>query len=208
FEYITKKASFYSRDFYVEEGVLIPRPETEILVDCAAQIIKKLNAKYIAEIGTGSGVISIMIALLFEDVEIVATDISNEAILLARKNAIKFGVENRVEFVHTSYLDGVVLPEVLVSNPPYIAKSEALEEHVLNEPHTALFGGLRGDEILRDIIDIYNKNSEILALACEMGYDQKSSLEEYFKELHVKNYSFYKDLGGFDRGFKILRSLV
>jgi release factor glutamine methyltransferase len=199
-EYITKKASFYSREFHIEEGVLVPRPETEILVDKTAELIQEFGAENIAEIGTGSGVISIMLSLLLPQIKINATDISPKAIELAKLNAQKFGLENRIKFHLTNYLDGIEPPQILVSNPPYISKKEELEKHVLNEPHSALFGGEEGDEMLKDII-LLAKKLGVLALACEMGYDQKESLENFFKENNITNYSFYQDLSGLDRGF-------
>jgi release factor glutamine methyltransferase len=199
-EYITKKVSFYSREFEIEEGVLVPRPETEILVDKTAELIKEFGAENVAEIGTGSGVISIMLSLLLPQIKINATDISPKAIELAKVNAQKFGIEDRVKFHLTSYMDGIKPPQILVSNPPYISKKEELEKHVLNEPHSALFGGEQGDEMLKEII-LLAKKLGVLALACEMGYDQKESLESFFKDNEIKNYSFYQDLSGLDRGF-------
>jgi len=199
-EYITQKVSFYSREFAIKEGVLVPRPETEVLVDKAVELIKELKASHIAEIGTGSGVISVMLAILLPDITIDASDISPEAIELAKTNAKKFGVEGRIKFHLTSYLDGIKTPDIIISNPPYISTKEELERHVLNEPHSALFGGEQGDEMLRDII-LLAKQRGVLALACEMGYDQRNTLEMFFKEQNIKNYSFYQDLSGLDRGF-------
>ncbi|MDR0579056.1 MAG: peptide chain release factor N(5)-glutamine methyltransferase [Campylobacteraceae bacterium] len=199
-EYITQKVSFYSKEFIIKEGVLVPRPETEILVDKTAELIKGFGAKNVAEIGTGSGVISIMLSLLLPQIKICATDISPKAIETAKLNAQKFGVENRIKFYLTSYLDGIEPPQILVSNPPYISKKENLEKHVLNEPHSALFGGEQGDEMLKDII-LLAKKLNVLALACEMGYDQKESIKSFFEDNKIANYSFYQDLSGLDRGF-------
>ena len=205
FEYITKKVSFFSREFKIEEGVLIPRPETEILVEKAVEIINKASIKTVAEIGVGSGVISIMLAILCKNIKIIATDINKKALILAKENAKIHGVENRIEFVHTNLLDNVKMPEILVSNPPYISKNEFLEKHVLNEPHDALFGGEEGDELLKSICKIYKENREIMALLCEMGYDQKSKMESFFEKESIENFSFYKDLSGLDRGFIVQR---
>lgn len=199
-EYITKKVSFYSREFEIEEGVLVPRPETEILVDKAAELIKELGAKNVAEIGAGSGVISIMLALLLPDIKVKGSDINEKAVILSRRNAKKFGVEERAEFCLASYLDGFDKPDIIVSNPPYISTKEKLEENVLNEPHDALFGGICGDEILKNIVSLSLKLGGV-PIVCEMGYDQKSGMELFFQENGIKNYSFYRDLGGLDRGF-------
>ncbi|MDR2081469.1 MAG: peptide chain release factor N(5)-glutamine methyltransferase [Campylobacteraceae bacterium] len=201
-EYITQKVSFYSREFIIKEGVLVPRPETEILVDKTVELIKEFGAENVAEIGAGSGVISIMLALLTPHIQINATDISRKAVELAKLNAQKFSVEKRIKFHLTSFLNGVPAPQILVSNPPYVSKKEELEKHVLNEPHAALFGGEHGDEMLKEIV-LLAKKLGILALACEMGYDQKESMENFFQDNNIKNYSFYQDLNGLDRGFII-----
>jgi release factor glutamine methyltransferase len=199
-EYITKKVSFYSREFEIEEGVLVPRPETEILVDKTAELIREYGATKVAEIGTGSGVISVMLSLLLSEICIDATDISPKAIELAKKNARKFGLEDRIKFHLTSYLDGVEPPQILVSNPPYISKKDELEKNVLNEPHDALFGGEQGDEILKNIV-LLAKKLNVSVLACEMGYDQKESMRSFFEDNKIETYSFYQDLSGLYRGF-------
>ena len=95
-EYITKKASFYGEMFEVMDGVLIPRPETEILVDKALEVLKDIKAPKVLEIGVGSGIISVMLALLIEDIEIVAVDINDKALELAKRNAIKHQVEDKI----------------------------------------------------------------------------------------------------------------
>lgn len=204
-EYIVGKVSFYSHEFYINSGVLIPRPETELLVEKAIEHIKKNSIKEVAEIGVGSGIISIMLALMCKDVKIKATDINKEALKLAKKNAIKHNVEDRIELINTSLLDGVEIPELLISNPPYISQKELLEKHVLNEPHNALFGGEVGDEILKKISLIYKSNEKIKVLMCEMGYNQKESMDKFFKDERIDNYCFYKDFSGFDRGFIITK---
>ncbi|WP_169763780.1 HemK/PrmC family methyltransferase [Campylobacter mucosalis] len=199
-EYITGKASFYSLEFDVFKGVLIPRPETEILVDKVLEVAKDFNMPKIAEIGVGSGIISICLALNLKNALIKSSDISGMAIENATKNAKKFGVSDKVELFNCSYLDKICGQiDILVSNPPYIANEYKLDKWVQNEPKTALFGGVSGDEILKEIIKISSLR-DIKILACEMGYDQRESMQ---KELGNFNYKaeFYKDLAGFDRGF-------
>ena len=202
-EYITGEAGFYGLTFNVKKGVLIPRPETEILVERSLEILSNLPARkdppLVAEIGTGSGIISICLALN-SSAKIIASDISDDALNLARENAAKFGVEDRIEFVKCAYLDQICGQfDLLVSNPPYIAQDYRLDKFVLNEPHEALFGGAAGDEILKNII-LVAKNRGVKYLACEMGYDQKASLESVL-ELSGFEAEFYRDLAGFDRGF-------
>jgi len=202
-EYITNKVSFYSRDFYIQTGALIPRPETEILVDKTVHIAKKIKNPSIAEIGVGSGIISIMIALLIDDIKITATDISKEAIAIAKINAKRFGVEDKITFVHTSYLNDIDTKfDIIVSNPPYIAKDASLENNLSYEPDIALFGGEVGDEILKKIIDIASNHGNC-TLCCEMGFDQKKPLISYLKSKEYPEADFYQDLNGLDRGFTL-----
>lgn len=204
-EYIINKASFYGENFIVEEGVLIPRPETELLVENAVEILKNRNCKTkVLEIGTGSGIISVMLALLVEDIEIIAVDINEKALNLAKKNAIKHNVEKKIDFRLSNLYEEVKDEDIFmtISNPPYIANNYKLPKNVQYEPSNALFGGEIGDELLKKIIDkTYEK--DITYLLCEMGYDQKKPLEEYFKSINIKEYSFYKDYEDFDRGFTI-----
>ena len=202
-EYITGEAGFYGLTFNVKKGVLIPRPETEILVERSLEFLSNLPARkgppLVAEIGVGSGIISICLALN-SNAKIIASDISDEALNLARENAAKFGVEDRIEFVKCAYLDQICGRfDLLVSNPPYIARDYGLDKFVLNEPHEALFGGAKGDEILKNIV-LLARNRGVKYLACEMGYDQRESMQNALKFNGFKA-EFYKDLAGFDRGF-------
>jgi release factor glutamine methyltransferase len=204
FEYIVGTVSFYDIELKVEHGVLIPRPETEILIDLVSNIIEKESISSIAEIGVGSGAISIVLARKFPHLKVVATDISKKAILVAKRNIEQFKLEDRVEVIESNLIDEVNSSiELVVSNPPYIANSFKLEPNVANyEPKEALFGGEVGDELLKEII-LSVKNRGIKYLACEMGYDQKESIESFIDEVGVKSYSFYKDLAGVDRGFRL-----
>ena len=201
-EYITGEVGFYGLSFNVKKGVLIPRPETEILVEKSLEVLSNLPARkwspLVAEIGVGSGIISICLALN-SNAKIIASDISDDALNLARQNATKFGVEDKIEFVKCAYLDQIYGQfDLLVSNPPYIAQDYELDKFVLNEPHEALFGGAAGDEILKNII-LVAKNRSVKYLACEMGYDQRESMQNALK-FNGFEAEFYKDLAGFDRG--------
>ncbi|NOX15693.1 MAG: peptide chain release factor N(5)-glutamine methyltransferase [Epsilonproteobacteria bacterium] len=201
-EYILKNTSFYARDFYTDERVLIPRPETELLVDEVVNICKDFKDLTIAEVGTGSGIISIMLAILLPNIKIIATDISESALEVAKINAKKYDMQNRIRFIKTNLLDNIDEKiDVIVSNPPYIKKDEKLEKNLSYEPDLALFAGAKGDEILRQIIDEAMRR-EIKVLACEMGYNQKEKITNYLKKQNKKA-KFYKDLAGIDRGFVI-----
>lgn len=198
-EYITGEAGFYGLNFSVKKGVLIPRPETEILVDRSLEILRKFSAPKICEIGTGSGIISICLALNSNAI-ITTTDISEAALDTARENAEKFGVKERINFVRCAYMDEVCGEfDLLVSNPPYIARGCELDPFVLNEPREALFGGEAGDEILKNIV-LLARNRNVKYLACEMGYDQRESMASALKFNRFEA-EFYQDLARFDRGF-------
>lgn len=201
-EYILGHVSFYSEDFLITDGVLIPRPETELLIDITSQAISENGFTKIVEIGTGSGIIAVMLAKLHPEIFVTATDINEKAIQLAQKNAERFGVSDRIRFVRTSYLEGVEDPfDLLVSNPPYIANNFPLEPNLDYEPDTALFGGEKGDEMIKQIIDLSIAKG-IRVLTIEMGYDQKAPLQAYFDSKGVSSVVFYQDLAGLDRGFR------
>ena len=204
YEYIVGEASFYDIHLAVEEGVLIPRPETEILIDLVADIIEKENITSIAEIGVGTGAISIVLARKFPALRSVATDICDAPLRVTQKNIETFGLEKQITLRKSNLIDEVSEPvQLVVSNPPYIAEDFLLESNVVDyEPKEALFGGRVGDELLKQIIlDV--KARDIKWLACEMGYDQKEPLQAFVKEVGVKSIQFYQDLAGFDRGFVI-----
>jgi release factor glutamine methyltransferase len=204
YEYIVNEASFYDIHLYVERGVLIPRPETEILVDMVADIIEQENITSIAEIGVGSGAVSVVLARKFENLNIIATDICDAPLRVAQQNIEKFELEDQIELRKSNLIDNIAEPlDLVVSNPPYIAQDFILESNVVDyEPKEALFGGRVGDELLKQIIlDV--EAQDIKYLACEMGYDQKEPIEEFVREIGVKYIEFYKDLAGLDRGFLI-----
>ena len=201
-EYITSRASFYGEVFNVQDGVLIPRPETEILVEKAEAILKTIDSPKIIEIGTGSGIISVMLALLIDDISIIAVDINDKALELAKSNAIKHGVEDKITFIKSDLYNEISNDEkfdMCVSNPPYIADNFKLERNVMYEPSNALFGGNRGDELLENIIT-QTANRNIKYLYCEMGYDQKKPLTKFINQFNIKELEFYEDLAKLDRG--------
>jgi len=200
-EYITNKVSFWDFELFIDKGALIPRPESEILVEKAIKLIKKYNIKNVAEIGIGSGALSIAIAKE-TNVNIKASDISQDAIKIANQNIKAFNLEDKISVHNCSMLDCLNTPELLISNPPYISPDAILCNNVYNyEPHTALFAPNKGLEILFKILDLA-KEKQIPFAVCEMGYDQKEAISKYAKEINLNgNLKFYKDLAGLDRGF-------
>jgi len=204
YEYIVGEASFYDIDLKVAPGVLIPRPETELLIDEVSRIIEEEKITSVAEIGVGSGAISVVLARKFPNLKIIATDICDMPLQIAAQNAQRWGVSSHIELQKSNLLDALHEPvEMVVSNPPYIAADAPLQANVAEyEPKEALFGGEKGDELLKEIIDTV-KARGIKWLACEMGYDQKAPIQAYVNEIGVKSIVFYKDLAGHDRGFVI-----
>lgn len=134
--------------FYVNENVLIPRQDTEVLVEEVISIAKRINAKKILDLCTGSGSIAVSIAKYIENSQITAVDISKEALMVAKKNAKNNNVENQITFVKSDLFNklGKEKYDIIVSNPPYIKKDviKKLSKDVQNEPIIALDGGKDG----------------------------------------------------------------
>ncbi len=200
-EYITSSVSFFSQEFYISPGALIPRPETELLIEKLLEKVDAQTSESFVEVGVGSGVISIVLAQHLKKASFLATDISADAIAVAKKNIEEKQMKERIQIVQTDLLEGIDSPiDILVSNPPYIANDAELESNLDYEPQNALFGGDVGDEILQRLIDEAVRR-DVRILACEMGYDQKEKIETYCKDVQMKSLAFYSDYAGHDRGF-------
>jgi release factor glutamine methyltransferase len=204
FEYITQKVSFYSEEFFIKEGALIPRPETELLIDEVIKNFPDRKAKItFVEVGIGSGIISIMLAKHFTNAKFIAVDISQDALDIAKINIEKFALSRRIELRLGSLLEPINEKiDYLVSNPPYIEEGVLLESNLSYEPQNALFGGKVGDEIIQELLDEVLKE-KIKFFSCEMGYDQQDKIRNYLKEKKYKSLEFYKDYSDFDRGFTL-----
>lgn len=206
-EYLTQKVNFYGYEWKIIKGVLVPRPETEILIDQVSELIVKYNIKKVFELGVGSGIISITLALLHPEIEVVGSDINPLAIWLSQENLKIFGAKyditlgNRVKFMEIDIFKEPIFSrsfDLFVSNPPYIALDYPLPPNVRYEPKEALFGGEGGEEMLYALVDIA-KNWGIQFLACEMGWDQKEKMRKKLQD--CKSVEFFHDLSGLDRGF-------
>ena len=202
-QYITKHQEFMGMDFLVEKGVLIPRPETEILVN---EVFKRLkNYKYsnnlkVVDLGTGTGIIAICIAKFIEDVIIYATDISKKSLQLALKNAQKHDCKDKIIFLQGDLFEpfiGIIEKNSLdgiISNPPYIDSYnfKLLPPEIKdNEPKIALSGGIDGLDYYRKII---KKSSHYLTnggfIALEVGINQSKIV----KELIIRESNFNQDI--------------
>jgi len=186
-QYLTGTQEFFGLELRVTPAVLIPRPETEHLVEAAlAWSETQRRPLRFLDIGTGSGAIAIAIAVNLPGVEIFAADISSAALDVARENAVRLGVSERIRFVESdllSALGSAELPfDAILSNPPYIPSSDAAtmqREVVGHEPHTALFAGMDGLDIYRRLIPAaYAALRPGGLLALEIGFGQREALVE------------------------------
>ena len=204
-EHITHQKEFMKLNFFVDENVLIPRQDTEILVEEVIKIAQKIKAKKILDLCTGSGAIAVSLAKYLPQSEITAIDISNEAIKIAKKNAINNQVENQITFINSDMFTNLNDEkfDIIVSNPPYIKRNviENLDEEVKKEPYIALDGGEDGLYFYRKIIKEsyqYIKYGGYLCL--EIGFDQKIDVIELIEnEEKFENTYSKKDLYDNDR---------
>lgn len=202
-QYIIQNQEFMGLNFFVNENVLIPQPDTEILVEEVINILKNINGNKVLDLCTGSGAIAVSIkALSNPELEISASDISKKALEVAKINAKNNNVN--IKFIESDlYCNITDKFNIIVSNPPYIRTSiiSKLEKEVQNEPLIALDGGQDGLDFYRKIINNahkYLENDGYLAL--EIGYDQKNQVIELIKTSKVyKNIYSKKDLSGNDR---------
>lgn len=199
FQYITGRQEFYRLDFEVNPAVLIPRPETEILVAEAVRILSACSEGSFLELGVGSGCISVSILHETERTAAVGVDISGEALTVAARNAKKHDVSSRLTLVEGDLFGGVSgVFDLIVSNPPYVSEGELdrLQAEVsLFEPRAALAGGDDGLAIVRRIIDgapVFLKPQG--ALLMEIGFEQAESVRELFDRRIWESSDFLPDL--------------
>lgn len=209
--YILEKKEFYGIDFFVNNHVLIPRPDTEILIDEIASEYKKnfLNKEItILDLGTGSGAIAVSLAAVIPLARITATDISDAALKIAAKNAVSNNVANQIEFIQSDWYSNLNPNkfDFIVSNPPYIAsgdKSYMSQETILYEPQDALFAndnGLRNyDKIISKATTFLNHEGKLFL---EIGFNQSEAVVNILKKYQFTEITTLKDLSGHDRIIK------
>lgn len=191
-QYITNKQEFMGLEFYVDENVLIPQPDTEILVQTAIEYGNKYKKAKILDLCTGSGAIAISVKKYIKDAEVSASDISKKALEVANKNSMKNDVQ--INFIYSNMFEKIKSKyDIIVSNPPYIKEEliKNLPKDVQAEPKLALSGGEDGLEFYRIIAskfkDYLNENG---VLILEIGYDQREAVEKLFKGSKcIKDYS-------------------
>ena len=201
--YLVGKRGFHDIELYVASGVLIPRPETEILVEIALREIQTLNRPAnILDLGTGSGAIALAIAHSAPQTIVTATDQSLEALAIAKMNAEQLGFSDRVQFAQGSWYEALkeAIPfDVILSNPPYIAAGDShLSEGDLRfEPASALTDGASGLSCLEAIIlqvHPYLKPGGLVAV--EHGFDQSDAVVNLMKAAQLQEIQVHKDLAG------------
>jgi release factor glutamine methyltransferase len=207
-QYITGRQAFFGLDFEVTKDVLIPRPETELLVELALPLVaKNLPAGYICDVGTGSGCIAVALLHQNQRATAVATDLSIEAIQVARRNAVRHSVAARTSFMVADCLSalgpGKPIFDLVVSNPPYIDASalDGLQKEVRDhEPRLALTPGVDGLTIIRRLL--LDSGPFVKAgghLLMEIGFDQAEAVERSIDPTSWKFLAIHKDLQGIPR---------
>lgn len=206
-QYVVGNTDFLGRIFACDKRALIPRPETEELVEAVAALSERgyKDGATIVDIGTGTGCIAISLALELPNANVIATDISADALALARENATMHGQDARVTFRQADVLDGFE-PEsadIVVSNPPYIAENEAasLAPEIRNhEPYSALFAGADGLVVIRRLVD---QSRAVLRpggwLFLEIGENQGAAVLRILEDAGFVEIEVRKDLAGHDR---------
>ena len=212
-QYLTGKQEFWGLEFEVTPAVLIPRPETEHVVEVA---LERLRARHsnepnaplrVADVGTGSGCLAVALAHELPHAEIFATDISAEALEVARRNAERHGVADRIHFHHCGLLRGLAHEsrfDLIVSNPPYVARNEAADlprEVREHEPHSALFGGATGVEFYAQLV---REAAQVVGpggiLILELGYNSLDHVRAIFDaDVRWTRVAITMDLAGIPR---------
>jgi release factor glutamine methyltransferase len=205
--YLLGEREFYGRPFKVDRRVLIPRPETELLVELGLAAARRFAAPRVLEVGTGSGAVAVTLALELNMV-VLATDVSADALALARENACRLGAD--VSFVQCDLLAAVHGPvDVLLANLPYVPDDRPLPRDVKEyEPHVALFGGTRGTELIERLL---HQAKDVLAprgeLAVELDEEEQAApVAELARTLYPSSsVSVERDAGGYDRVVRVIR---
>ena len=202
--YVVKKTSFYGMMFKIDETTLIPRMETEVLVDIALDKLSQKSNLSVLDLGTGSGIIAITLAKKRPDIQVTALDISEKILQSAKKNAALHNISN-IRFIESNWfskLDKTLKFDLIVSNPPYIAQNDPClkNEMIAKEPKTALDGGFDGLQSIKSIVSCApSYMSPTADIIIEHAHDQAENCAEILKEFGFKNISCVKDMNGIDR---------
>ena len=190
--YLIGRKGFRHLDLHVDRRVLVPRPETELLVEVGLELPQGAR---VVDVGTGSGAIALALKHERPDLHVTASDVSEDALAVARANAERLGLD--VTFVHGDLFEGSF--DAVLSNPPYIATRDALPRDVADhEPHQALYGGEEGTDVVNRLVARCAEN-EIGLLAMEVGEGQADSVAALASGAAFASVEIRKDLAGIDR---------
>jgi release factor glutamine methyltransferase len=205
-QYITGHQEFWGLDFVVSPAVLIPRPETEHLVETVLELVRAIPAPRIVDVGTGSGCIALALANELRSAEVFAVDLSADALEVARANAARLQLDGRVKFLQSDVLSALVAQhdfDFVVSNPPYVGHDEAdkVQRSVFeHEPRMAVFAGEHGSDVIRPLIE------QALAalkpggwLAMEIGYSMRDAVLALLSPTRWEEPMVVPDLQGIPR---------
>jgi len=210
-QYIMGYTDFYGMRFNVNTAVLIPRQETELLVEKSVEVISKLNSPKVLEIGTGSGCIAVSVSQN-SDCYIDAIDINEDALLVAKENAAVNGVTGKINFSYKNILtdfNDFKKYDLIISNPPYIASGEinSLDNEVKEyEPLDALTDNADGLSFYRKIFELTGAADKPLNILVEIGDGKKEKIEKLLIEHGIKEYTFHKDLINIYRVLHIIKN--
>lgn len=192
--YLVGTKGFRRIDLAVDRRVLIPRPETELLVEVALELAPGAS---VVDVGTGSGAVALAIKDERPDLRVLATDISDDALTVARANAARLGLD--VRFERADLLDGVPGVDAIVSNPPYVeAGTELAPEISRHEPASALYAGVDGLDVIRRLV-AQAALSEAGLVALEVGAGQAGAVEELLRNGGFGATEVHRDLAGIER---------
>jgi release factor glutamine methyltransferase len=201
--YVLGHREFWSMDLLVRPGVLVPRPDTETLVEAALELVPEGERFFVADVGTGSGAVALAIAKERPEARVFATDIADEALRVAKENATRLGLAERIAFLKGPLLDPIPSDrtiDLVLSNPPYIPSADIadLMADVRDyEPRLALDGGPDGLDVIRGLIAASARARR--AIAIEVGAGQAERVSQLLRDTGFTDVRTRKDLSGIDR---------
>jgi len=201
-QHLLGTVEFFGLTFLCDKRAMVPRPETEELVEFLKSEIQGPKSE-IVDVGTGSGVIALSLAVEFPEARILAVDVSDDALALAQENAARLNLSDRVQFLKSRLLENVEgIFDLIVANLPYISTQDrhTLSREVLHDPEIALFAGARGDELVRELIDqAPSRLRPAGTLALEIGLGQSETLLSALAEKNYRDICSKNDYNGVTR---------